>query len=150
MFDRIAQLADNHLPMLAAGGLGVSSLAAGFTGNVPEGVPPAAWLIGSVVGPVILGVILRQVRAREARGIARKRAHAAELRRCAEEHESTAKAKDVEAEALLRDADTSNDARAMQLRVEARKLRVEARDERTEAAADEGEADALEKELSKR
>jgi hypothetical protein len=132
VFDVIA----DNMPAIGASGTQVALGVAGATGQIPEGIHPIVWVLLTLVGPPITAIAWRAYRVRDARKMARLRAHAEELRRCALEHEALARG-------LLLDADSANDAEAL-------KLHGRARQQRIEAAADDGEAAQIEAEMQRR
>lgn len=125
-----------HTSGFVAGGGTMAGGLVGATGQIPDGIPPLAWLGVTLLGPIITGLVWRTLRVRDARKAARLEAAAAELERCALEHEAKAKV-------MLEDADAANDG-------DARKLLAASREERIEAAADRAEAEQIRKEGARR
>jgi hypothetical protein len=126
----------SHMPAFGATAtVQAAGAIAGATGTIPDGIPPLLWLALTLVGPTLTAFAFAELKARSSRRRARLTAQAAELRRCAEEHEAAA-AK------LLGDADSANDKEALA-------LRASARAERIEAAGDEAEALSIENEMNK-
>ena len=132
----ITNLVSDNMPAVAGATTSSSLLLAGAAGAVPDGVHPLVFLVSSIVVPIVTAFVVSRLRVRDARQRARKIASAAELRLCAERHET-------EARARLEDADKANDA-------DAPALMAKARQERIEAAADEAEAEQILRESERR
>lgn len=132
---RLIGLLGDNLPLGAGVGLSLASGATALTGSIPEGIPPWAWAVWTVLGPIVTGLCLAEIKVR-------RDARAAKKRAAADEERKLAARADARALAAETDKDPANDKDAV-------KLRAQARAHRMAAVEADAIADAVEREAAK-